>query len=143
MKKFIQVAVALSFLASVPVYAESTSTEKENRKPIIQPSPACMQAAIDKRDNAIMASWTSFGTAGTSALTTRRDALKAAWNLTDRKERAKATAAAWSAFKTASRDARKTFNDGRRGAWKQFYTDRKACRAQGDDNSSEGMDSQL
>jgi hypothetical protein len=88
----------------------------------------CLAAAVDKREAAVGAAFAAFSTSMTSALSTRRTALAAAWALTDAAARNAATKAAWQAWNTAAKSARQTLNAARRTAWSTFSTDRKACR---------------
>lgn len=90
---------------------------------------ACMQTAVEKRDNAIIAAWDTLSTSIKTALQTRRDALKAAWGISDKKERAKAIKQAWTDFRKTKKESARTFNRARKAAWKQFRADANACRA--------------
>ena len=100
---------------------------------------ACVKSAINKRENAIIAAVDTLAGALKSAYTARRDALKAAWDLTDVKARNAAIRAAGKAFMMADRTARKTANQARRSAWATFVTDRKAC---GSGSGAEEVDNQ-
>lgn len=104
---------------------------------------ACVQTSIDTRDNAVIAAVDAFHTSAVTALQTRRDALKAAWGMTDKTARNAASKAAWSAYSTSVRAARKTLSTARRAAWSQFRTDRKTCKAPSADWGGEGMDVSL
>jgi len=78
-------------------------------------------------------------------LEARRDHLNAAWGIADRNVRRAALRQAWKDyrddFKAAVKELRKTKKD----TWKNFYQDRKDCRATGasDDHGTEGEDAQL
>ena len=104
-----------------------------------------MQTAIQKRDNAIIAAVDTYHTAVVQALTTRRDALVAAWGNTDKTARRAAIKAAWKVYRTSQTQALKALRNGKKEAWKQFGTDRKACgsSAAGDDPTNSGVDAQL
>ena len=105
----------------------------------------CMQNAVNKRDTAIVSAVDKYSTSVKSALTTRRDALKAAWALTDAKESKKARNAAWDMYRKSIKTARRLFSQDKAAAWKQFKIDAKACHAKsGDaDNGGEGADNQI
>lgn len=100
---------------------------------------ACVQTAVDKRETAIMAAFATFTTTVNSALTTRKNALHAAWAMTDSKARREAIKAAWSAFHNTWKGATKKLHSDRKAAWEQFRKDAKACRAT-DTGDSEGQD---
>jgi len=145
-RKFIHALVAASFVASIaaPALAQTgTTTPATPVKKTI--NVACIQTAIETRDSAIINAVSAHASAQTSALSTRKTALKTAWAITDQKARREALRNAWKAFTTASQSARKTFRDAQHAAWKKFNTDRKACGTQGisDDTGNEGHDSQL
>ncbi len=120
------------------------------KKPVLTPSPeklACVSTAVEKRDNAIITAWDAFSASARNALLARRDALKAAWLLTDKTARRAAIKKAWTDFRAAAKTARVTLNKARRAAWKQYAVDLKACRAQGaptsDDYGTEGLEANL
>lgn len=106
---------------------------------------ACVRNAIEKRDTAVIAAVDAYATAVKSALSTRKDAEKAAWNLTDRTARRTALKAAQMTYRNSVRAARKAFRDARNSAWKQFRTDRKACggSAGSEELGSQGLDENL
>ena len=102
------------------------------RGPKVTPTPtalnvACIQGAIVERDNAVIASVTTYHTAIINALTARRDAFSAAYAITDRQDRKKALRDALSDFKDARRAASETFRKAKDAAWSEFAKDRKAC----------------
>lgn len=108
------------------------------------PRLACMQTAVAKRDGAIITAFGKFSSAITSALTVRKDALVAAWGISDRKDRSRAIKTAWDIFRKSNRDARATLKSERTAVWKQFGVDAKACRitnvgAEGENMKSENL----
>lgn len=155
---FLVFAGLLLALAPAGAQEGTTSTPSTNTPPIlnvnrnIKPTkepvafnPACVITAVEKRDNAIIAATDTFSAAVKTALTTRRDALKTAWGLTDRKERRAALKAAWKAYKDAVVKARKDLNAAKRAAWKQWDKDRRACKGTPNDEAgaASGADSSL
>ncbi len=105
---------------------------------------ACVAAAVDKRDMAMIAAWDKYSAAIKTALSARKDALKAAWALTDKKARNEAIRKAWNAYRDSVKAAKKTFRDERTAAWKQFRTDRRACGVrEGTADEGQGQDSNL
>lgn len=108
---------------------------------------ACVQTAVEKRDNAVISAFDAFSASAKTALEARRDALKAAWGITDKKQRRAAIKKAWNDFGFATKTARKTFNKARLVAWAQYAKDGKACKAQGsptsDDYGTQGQEVNL
>lgn len=139
--------LALAAAIVLPVFAETrhNATGTQTQAPTNQVNVACVQAAIEKRDTAIIAAVDAYATAVKSALSTRKDAEKAAWNLTDRNARRTALKAAQTTYRNSVRVARKAFRDARNSAWKQFRTDRKACGGStgSEEIGSQGLDESL
>ncbi len=106
---------ALLASIAVPVLAQA----KEQDKMLTATQIQCISTAVDKRDTAIAGTFDTLKT----AVNTRKDALKAAWALTDTAARKTALKAAWKAYK----DTIKTTRTARKDAWKTFRTDVKAC----------------
>ena len=143
-EKALYALAAVSLLAmALPVIAQTPPPPPGRTAQTVD--VACIQAAIDKRDNAIITAVDTFHDAAKSALQTRRDALKAAWGNTDRDVRRAAIKAAWESYRNSLRSARKALRESRRSAWSQFAADRKACGrgAQADDRTGGGADAQL
>jgi hypothetical protein len=89
-------------------------------------SGSCMQTAVVTRDNAIITAVGVLSTDMTSALTARRDALKAAYGLDDIKARADARKKANDAFKGSWKAAGSKLKASREVAWKNFTSYVKA-----------------
>lgn len=125
--------------------AEKRQEKKVERKDERKVDLACMQAAVEKRDNALLATVDARYSAHKAALTARRDALKAAWGMTDAAKRREALQAAWKAYREALEKSTKAFRDAKKSAWKQFKEDRRACKSEGasEDKVTEGTDGQL
>ncbi len=105
-----------------------------------------MAAAVEKRDNAIIAAVGVYSSTMTTALTTRRDALKAAWQIADNAQREAALKAAHNAFKGTWKKARQAMNDARKAAWKTFRQEAKTnCKVNvtGSESSLESSDNQI
>ncbi len=102
---------------------------------------ACTSTAVEKRENTIITAEATLHTSWSTALTTRRDALKTAWAITDRTERRQAIKDAWTAYKKSRKAAFATWRESRNGSWKTWNTERKACGAsEGDDKTTKGID---
>jgi hypothetical protein len=144
MKKFVSSLLAASLFAAstaLPVYAAETHTTKVPNTVNI----ACVATAVDARETAVIAAYQTRSTAITTALQTRQTALKAAWALTNAKDRNAAIRAAWSAYRKSFKSANATFRASRNAAWKTFNTARKACGplSQTSDTGTEGLDNSL
>lgn len=112
------------------------------QKPVYDGS--CMQAAVDKRDSAIIVAWDAYSVSMKTALSTRKDALKAAWAKSAIAERRTALKAAWEAYRKATQTSRNALNKAKREAWNQFSKDRKACKSNvWDDAASSASDAGL
>ncbi|MEK7493863.1 MAG: hypothetical protein AAB630_01765 [Patescibacteria group bacterium] len=154
-QKFIGISlfIALLTLAAFPVLATNGATStnatstKERVKPAVLSSldVACIKSAVEKRDTAIIAAFDTLHDSAKTALTARKTALLAAWDITDRTARRAALKAAWKTYGDAIKSARATFRDARLAAWKQFRTDSKACgkSATSDDKTESGIDAKL
>lgn len=145
--KHISISLLLMTLASVaaPALAE-TGTTTTTTPPAMEKKVdgACMQAAVEKRDSAMIAAVDAYYTAVKAALQARKDALRAAWGIADPKARRGASEAAWKTFKSGHKKVTSDLKKARRATWKQFGTDRKACHATGsEDSGSEGIDAQI
>ncbi|TSC82549.1 MAG: hypothetical protein G01um101419_555 [Parcubacteria group bacterium Gr01-1014_19] len=124
---------------------EERKETKKLRRELTDTERACMQAAVEKRDNSIIAAADKYHSELVKALQTRRDAIKAAWGLKDPTERQKALKAAWDAYHLAKKQIVKGWREARKAAWRQYYADRKACgeHAAVQDKGAEGSDADL
>lgn len=148
--KYFGAVVSVGMLAATfaPVHADDNimgmPTARAATRPVATLDLACVASAVDKRDTAVDNAWNTYSAAISSALTTRRDALKAAWVLTDVTARRTAVKAAWTSYSAAHRTAWNTWTAARRAAWKQFATDRKACGVKtSTTDEGQGQDSSL
>lgn len=98
---------------------------------------ACMKSAVEKRENAIIAAKEKSFASMDAAFKARRDALKAAWDKTNAKERREAINAAWKTFREAHKAARAQLRKDDKAAWSTFKDARKACKV---DSASRGND---
>jgi uncharacterized membrane protein len=139
-KKLLMVVVLISLILTAFTYIKDVKAQSATSTPSNSTVDlACMQAAVEKRDNAVISAWDTLSASIKTALQTRRDALKAAWGISNSKERRKAIREAWANFAKSKKEASKIFNQARKEAWKQFRNDAKACRATAT-NEIEGND---
>lgn len=140
---------SLLFAATVlPAFADTTggnsaiATTPANHRTV---DLACMQTAVEKRDNAIISAVDAYASAVKTALQTRRDALKAAWGIADKKQRRLALRAAWDAFRGTWKNVAKDLRSAKRDAWMQFNKDQRSCSGNAGDEPAggQGVDAQL
>lgn len=151
MKKIISLLLTALFsltVLGVSAFADEGSSENESKKEKAENATidfACVGAAVDVRETAIIAGFTTYNTSALSALNTRKTALAAAWKLTTNEEVRKAVKAAMSAYKKSLKEARKVFKDARKSAWDSYKTSAKACNGEGEklDSSNSGADATL
>lgn len=105
----------------------------------------CMQTAIEKREVALIAAVDTFHSKASQALTTRKDALKIAWGISETASRRTALKTVWDEYKKSTRNARNTLKEARRSAWSGFKIDSKECggSASAEDGGSESADINL
>lgn len=149
-KKLISASLALSFMAMLAAPVAMAENENKGRFwNLTSTSPTaeqitCIKNAIDKRDTAIITGVDAYSTAVKNALSARKDALKAAWDKPDKKERQAALKAAWKTYKDTVKNARKDLKTARQSAWKTFGTERKVCKvSESEQGGGEGADSGL
>ena len=75
---------------------------------------ACVQTALEVRENAIIGVHDAFNADIKTALTQRLSSLKLAWAKTERKDRMSARNAAWNAYKESSIQAKNTLKSGKK-----------------------------
>lgn len=123
------VGTSVALALAVPVYALGIGIGAEARVVTAKPIDiACVQKAVDQREDALIAGWAAFHTSMSGAYATRKAALHDAWGKSDPKERKAAVKTAWETFKKAAKDAHKTWKGTRKSAWKMFRSAVKACR---------------
>lgn len=158
MKKFILSTLALSLVLGNIAFAEematstsASSTEKQehsekaglmrdlkekisDKKKAVD--PICAGAAVEKRENALIAGLDTFNASMKTALTARATSLKDAWSKTTPNERNMARKTGRQAFETASKSARTALKSVRKSAWDAFKTDIKACGGTGSEEKA-------
>ena len=151
-KKLVSSAILGSLLFAAVVFADvsptptptAMPTHTERPKPLKSPRPTpkpedivCAQNAIEKRETAISSAVDQYATAWKAALSARKNALKDAVGLTDKKARKEAVKKAWEEYRKARRTVNKTFEVTKRDAWKQYRKDAKACGGKIDEGPQE------
>lgn len=140
MKTFRLTSMLLSLAFALPVIAQAqmpaagkenyppAATQKTMKKMTTKPVDAvCMQTAVGKRDTAIIAGVDAYASGAKAAISSRLDALKAAWGNPDIKARRVAVQGAWRVYDSAAKNARMAFKKARNDAWDQFRNDRSSC----------------
>lgn len=134
------IGVVLTLSGALPAFAhnpEEKETKIEQAVDLV-----CMQNAVEKRDTAMMTAFDVFYTAVRSAFETRKNALKAAWGMTDAEDRKDAREDAWEDYFDGFRKVKRELKKARKAAWHQFRHDRQACGARADEGEGNG-DAQL
>lgn len=98
---------------------------------------ACMKAAVEKREDAIIASKEKAFASYDAAFKARRASLSTAWTIAVVKDRRVAINAAWATFRTSHKDARTQLREEDKALWSTFKTDSKVCKV---DSASIGSD---
>lgn len=98
---------------------------------------ACMKAAVEKREDAIIASKEKAFASFDAAFKARRNSLSAAWTITIAKDRRTAINTAWSTFRASHKAARTQLRTEDKALWSTFKTDSKACKVDSGSNSSD------
>lgn len=99
---------------------------------------ACTKTAVSKREGSLATAFDTFTASMKQALTTRKAALEAAYDQTDKATRVKARNDAWQAFNTASKSAHSAMKSARKAAYATFKTDAKACGTTSTDSEPKG-----
>lgn len=118
------------------ISADASVTASTETKPV---DLVCMQNGVGTREDAIIAALYTYHTNAKTALATRRDALKAAWTISDKDARKEAIRKASSDFKGTWKKERKTLNAAKKAVWKKFKEIRKTCndRGEGEDHGND------
>ena len=131
MRKIVALAASAAIAAgiAVPAFAAemsgSASATVGAKKTV---DIACVQKAVDKREDALIAGWTSFNTSMSAAYSARKTALHDAWGMSDATARKTAVKTAWENFKKSAKAARQAWKTARKNAWQTFRSDAKACK---------------
>ena len=129
MKKLIAATAAALLLngAALPAFAESSASSASTTTVTASADLACMSAAIDVRDSAVISARATFNAAIMAALNTRKDSLKAAFLINNDQNRHVAVKAAWDAFLKATVNARAAYKASVQASWTAFYTASVKC----------------
>ena len=92
---------------------------------------ACVQASLDKRENALIAGHDAYNTSVKAALAKRLEGLKTAWAQPTRLARTEGRQSTYKTFKSEMQTANTAMKTVRNGAWKTFETEAKACGVKG------------
>ena len=139
MKKIIGLiiaSVALAPLLMMRVSAQSgTSTPST-----AQDTKTCVAIAVERRETAVSAAVDQFAAGFKSALAQRKNALIAALDVKNKKDRKTKIKNAMRSFREEKKAARKTFDDARKKAWEAFRADLKTCNVPHEDFGGVGED---
>lgn len=124
-KTIIAGVIMASSLAPFAAFAQA-QTAATGAKP--KTDFACVQTALDKREDAIITSVDAYQAAVKAALSARKAGLHDAWGLSTGKQRQAARNTAWAAYRTSIKAAQASMKTSRTAAWNAFGTDAKACK---------------
>lgn len=138
-------SIASSTISNTTSTTAATSTNATSSTPATVSTSTvsvatCNKIAIDAQDNALIATYDIYATAVKNALQTHRDAVKAAWDVTDAGARRDALRAAEQALRDALRQAERDLRSATRAADRKFKTDARACRPQVSDDEGQNKD---
>lgn len=132
MKKTFATLILLTPLLAFAQSGTSTSTKPVLKdQTIASTTVACVQTALEKRENALIAAHDSQNTAVKTALTKRMTTLKDAWAQPDRASRVAKRQEAYKVFRTEVQTANTAMKTARNTAWKTYETEAKACGIKG------------
>jgi hypothetical protein len=129
MKKFLFILIGLVLVAGGVFAVENLGGASQASSVASKNiSFACMQDAIEHRDSAMINAMDKLAADSKAALTARKDALKAAWAITDKINRSNAITKAWNTFKVSWKKAQTDFKNARRIAWSSYRAETKTCK---------------
>ena len=129
MKKYLLSTLLLSAIL-VPGLASAQATATTTVVTPAENFTLCQQASIEKRDTSLGEARTAYNTSMSAALSTRKDAEKAAIGLTDATAKKAAIKVATDAYKVSVTNAQNTLKSARASALTSFEADVKNCRDQ-------------
>lgn len=137
MNKFIATGAALVLTAALatPAFADDNTANINTSTDMTVASSAdlaCMGAAVDVREGAVLTARTDFNVKIIAALTTRRASLKTAYTIANNADRKAAIKAALNVFAKANADARASYKADVKAAWKTFTDAAKKCHIDAD-----------
>lgn len=122
---------AVSTMVAMPLLTFASTSSKlvsDTNSATTVTKLACVATAVDARETALIGAADAFAGAWKTALTTRQTDLKAAWAMTNTKERRTAINSAWNAYNKAMKAAKQSYRTARNKAWTDFRTASKACK---------------
>ena len=132
-------AVLMAATLAGPAFAEdnhmsssSSSTATIDTSVASSADLACMSAAVDAREGAVLTARADLNAKIIAALTTRRASLKAAYTISSNADRKVAIKAALTVFAKSISDARAKYKADTKAAWTVFMTASKACNINAD-----------
>lgn len=112
-----------------PVITSASSVKPViNKEALAAGAITCIQTAVNKREDAISAAFTTYSQAVIGALTARKTALNNSWSKATNKERLAARNVAWDAYKKTVKDANAKMMSTKKAAHGTFAKDAKACK---------------
>jgi hypothetical protein len=137
MKKTLLISGLLfvSFSVSAVAFATSTGANLGSSW-----NSACIQAAVEKRETAIISATDTLSVSVKASLEKRKAALISAWGMSNAKERKTARNAAWATFRSEQKTARSAHLSAVKSAWTTWKTEASACKINAAGVEPEGLD---
>ena len=130
--------ILLGMSLAVPALAEHSSVQVSASAGVATSADlACMSAAVDTRESAVITARTNFNAKIMAALEARRAALKTAYTIANNADRRVAIDAAITAYAKAAAEARAKFKADVKAAWNVFALSKANCHI--DQNASAGV----
>lgn len=107
-----------------------TQPKIQPRKAVPAPKLSCIQSAVEKRENALVVAIDAHSTTLKTALTTRGTDLKAAWGISNNKQRQAAINAAWSKYNRSAKTINENLRKARNQNWQMYELSRRKCGVQ-------------
>lgn len=100
-----------------------------NRRASTTIDATCMAGAVETRETALASAWSELNSSIITALSDRKAALIAAWNLAPSADRTSALRTAWKEWKADKKAAHTEFRKDRKAAWDAFKkTAKDSCK---------------
>lgn len=149
MKHFLYLFILAGFLVASPALAtdDETASTTDSGTPVTETASglACIQDAIETRDEAVIGALTEYYDSVKAALETRITDLKAAWAQPKGTYRKADIKDVWLEYKKEIRVARKEFKLDKKVAWDAFKKTKAACKGVqvSDDTGASSADATL
>lgn len=123
--------VLISGLLALPLIGVAQTTTPATTTPAVLTDIACISAALDKRESALITAEDTYNDAVKLALQNRLSNLKSSWNQPDRTSRIEKRLQAYKTFRTDLQNANSNLRTSKTSIWKTYQTEAKSCGIKG------------